>query len=451
MRYTNLSSAVWLAVIVPGIFIACMPAASEEADLGQGHVTLINVNASINPGSADFIIDSISAAEKDHSRALIIRMDTPGGLVSSTREIVKGIMASKVPVIVYVAPDGAHAGSAGVFITLSANIAAMAPGTNIGAAHPVGMGGQDVEKEGKDMAKKVENDTVAFMEGIVEKRGRPKDWAVKAVRESVSITASAALNERVIDLVATSVEDLLAQVDGRQVKVGDVTVILKTAGVKANTREMSLKQKITVTFADPNIAYILFMIGLLGILMELYHPGVIFPGVIGGICLIMAFVSFQVLPINYGGLLLILLGVALFIAELYVTSHGILGIGGGVAVLIGSLLLVDRMNPSYIFDKEYGISMWTIIPTILILTAFFVFVGYVVLRSQRRKSISGQEGLLGEIGDVTMPIGMNSGKVFIHGEYWFAEADEEIPVGVKIRVIEVKGMTLKVTRIVQGS
>ncbi|MFA6034628.1 MAG: ATP-dependent Clp protease proteolytic subunit, partial [Myxococcota bacterium] len=326
----DMKGRVYLAAIPLAalLAVAASNAAVVDGAAGEGTVSIVEINGSINPGSADYILGSIREAEKASDRAVIIRLDTPGGLLSSTREIVKGIMSSTVPVVVYVAPDGAHAGSAGVFITLSANVAAMAPGTNIGAAHPVGMGGKDTEKDGEHLAKKVENDTVAFMEGIAEKRGRNREWAVKSVKESVSITASAALEQKVIDVVATSVEDLLKKLDGREVKMGEVTVVLKTAGARLVKREMSLKQKITNTFSDPNISYILFMIGLLGLAMELYHPGVIFPGVIGGICLIMAFISFQVLPINYGGLLLILLGIAMFIAEMYVTSFGILGIGG---------------------------------------------------------------------------------------------------------------------------
>jgi membrane-bound serine protease (ClpP class) len=431
------------AVVLAGV-LACL--VNSPAHAAGGQVSVVELVSSINPGSTDFILRSIEAAERDGDAALILKLDTPGGLVSSTREIVKGIMNARIPVIVYVAPDGAHAGSAGVFITLSGHVAAMSPGTNIGAAHPVGIGGKDVEKEGKDLAKKVENDTVAFMESIVEKRGRNKDWAVKAVKESVSITASAALDAGVIDVVATSIEDLLKKVDGREVTVGDSKVTLKTAGAAIKSRDMTLRQKITNTFSDPNIAYILFMIGVLGILMELYHPGVIFPGVAGGICLILAFISFQVLPINYGGLLLILLGVALLAAELYVTSYGVLGIGGVVAILIGSLLLVDRLDPAFWFDKDYGISVWTIVPTLLVIVGFFLFLAFVVVKAMRRRSITGKEGLVGAAAEVTTAIGRQGGKVFVHGEYWFAEAEADIPAGSKVKVLEVNGMVVKVEK-----
>lgn len=422
---------------------AAVAGAAPAAPAGQ--VSIVELSSSINPGSTDFILRSIEAAERDNDAAVILKLDTPGGLVSSTREIVKGILNAKVPVIVYVSPDGAHAGSAGVFITLAGHVAAMAPGTNIGAAHPVGMGGKDVDKEGgKEIARKVENDTVAFMESIVEKRGRNREWAVKAVRESVSVTASAALEGGVIDVVATSVQDLLQKVDGREVLVGDRTVTLRTAGATLKAREMSLKQKITNAFSDPNIAYVLFMIGTLGILMELYHPGVIFPGVAGGIAIILAFVSFQVLPINYGGLLLILLGVVLLIAELYVTSYGILGIGGGAAVLIGSLLLVDRLDPAWWFDKDFGISIRTIVPTLLVIIAFFLFVAFVVLKAMRRRPMTGAEGLVGTEGEVTAAIGRRGGKIFVHGEYWFAESASDLPEGAKVTVVKVHGMTLAV-------
>jgi len=430
------------------VAVAVLTVAAGELQGGQtgGVVTVLDVTGSINPGTADYIRAGIEGAAKDFDRVVIIKLDTPGGLLSSTRDIVKTIMASQVPVVVYVAPSGAHAGSAGVFITLSADIAAMAPGTNIGAAHPVGMGGKDPEKDGEHLAKKIENDTVAFMEGIVEKRGRNKDWAVKAVMDSVSITASKALEEKVVDLVAVSVDDLLVKIDGWKVKRDGVTTVLSTTGVRIKERPMSLRQKITTTFSDPNIAYILFMIGILGMLMELYHPGVIFPGVIGGICLILAFISFQVLPINYGGVLLILLGVVLFIAELYVTSYMILGIGGAVSLLIGSLLLIDVMDPNFLFDKEYGVSGWTIAPTVLVIIGFFAFIAYVVLKSQRARSVTGSEGMVGVVCTVTAGIGKDGGKVFYGGEYWFAESDEPIESGSKVVIVEVRGMVLKVKK-----
>jgi len=412
-------------------------------------VLIIEINSSINPATVDFINDAIRESKVTGSELLLILLDTPGGLVNSTREIVKSIMSSDVPVVVYVYPDGARAGSAGVFITMSAHIAAMAPGTNIGAAHPVEAGGQDVDKRGgKDLKKKIENDTIAFIESIAEKRGRNKDWAIRAVRDSISVTASTALQERVIDVVAKDIDELLRFLDGKEVETASGKKVLRTAYAEKRFFKMNIRQRLTNLFADPNISYILMMIGIAGIMMELYHPGTIFPGVIGGISLILAFMSFQVLPINYGALLLILLGVVMIILELYVTSYGILSIGAAISILLGSLLLINKLDPRFLFEPGYGVDRTMIFSITLVLVVFFAFVAYLVVKSRIKRPVVGPEGLVGKIGEVTEAISpKKGGKIFISGEYWFADSDEEISVGEKVEIIEIRGLRLKVKRV----
>jgi len=412
-------------------------------------VLIIEINSSINPATVDFINDAIRESKVTGSELLLILLDTPGGLVNSTREIVKSIMSSDVPVVVYVYPDGARAGSAGVFITMSAHIAAMAPGTNIGAAHPVEAGGQDVEKRGgKDLKKKIENDTIAFIESIAEKRGRNKDWAIRAVRDSISVTASTALQERVIDVVAKDIDELLRFLDGKEVETASGKKVLRTAYAEKRFFKMNIRQRLTNLFADPNISYILMMIGIAGIMMELYHPGTIFPGVIGGISLILAFMSFQVLPINYGALLLILLGVVMIILELYITSYGILSIGAAISILLGSLLLINKLDPRFLFEPGYGVDRTMIFSITLVLVVFFAFVAYLVVKSRIKRPVVGPEGLVGKIGEVTEAISpKKGGKIFISGEYWFADSDEEISVGEKVEILEMRGLRLKVKRV----
>jgi len=412
-------------------------------------VLIIEINSSINPATVDFINDAIRESKVTGSELLLILLDTPGGLVNSTREIVKSIMSSDVPVVVYVYPDGARAGSAGVFITMSAHIAAMAPGTNIGAAHPVEAGGQDVDKRGgKDLKKKIENDTIAFIESIAEKRGRNKDWAIRAVRDSISVTASTALQERVIDVVAKDIDELLRFLDGKEVETASGKKVLRTAYAEKRFFKMNIRQRLTNLFADPNISYILMMIGIAGIMMELYHPGTIFPGVIGGISLILAFMSFQVLPINYGALLLILLGVVMIILELYITSYGILSIGAAISILLGSLLLINKLDPRFLFEPGYGVDRTMIFSITLVLVVFFAFVAYLVVKSRIKRPVVGPEGLVGKIGEVTEAISpKKGGKIFISGEYWFADSDEEISVGEKVEILEMRGLRLKVKRV----
>jgi membrane-bound serine protease (ClpP class) len=415
-------------------FGAAVLAQSKEAP--APHVDLISVDGSINPAIDDFIRESIGRAKADGARALIIQLDTPGGLLTSTRTIVKDLLGAPVPVMVYVAPSGAGAGSAGVFITMAAHVAAMAPGTNIGAAHPVAGGGEEVKGV---MGEKIENFTASFSESIAQKRGRNTEWAIQAVRKSVAITEKEALKINVIDIVARDITHLLEQAHGRKVDLDGQQHELQVKGARIERHEMSFKQKLLNTIADPNIAYLLLMAGFLGLYMEFAHPGVIFPGVAGAICLLLALASLQLLPINYAGLGLILLGIALLIGEAFAPSFGVLGVGGIISLALGSFFLFDTEGSDVIVDRSI---IFTAVAT---LGSFVLAVSYLVFRSQKARPTMGLEGLVGEIGEVRSRLSP-SGKVFVHGEYWNALAEGEIDVGEKVEVVGYDGMNLKVRR-----
>jgi len=399
-------------------------------------VQVITIDGVINPVVAEFIIKAIKSSVSENAECLIIQMDTPGGLDLSMRSIIKEMMNADIPVVVYVSPSGSRAASAGAIITLAAHLAAMAPGTNIGAAHPVALGGGKMEDE---MAAKVENDAAAYVESIATKRNRNKEWAIKAVRESVSITEKEALKIKVIDLIASDLTDLLTQIDGHKVSttLGDKTLSTKNA---ATTRiEMGLREKILDTLSNPNIAYILMMAGLLGLYFELSNPGAIFPGIVGGISLILAFFAFQTLPVNYAGILLILLAVILFILEIKVTSFGMLSVGGIIALFLGSLMLFDSPAPFL------RVSLDIIIPVVAVTSGLLILAISLAIKAQRRKPTTGKEGLLGETGVAKSTIDPQ-GKVFIHGEYWDAISDEPIPEGTRVKAIEVNNIVIKVKK-----
>src|SRR4029079_8062163 len=329
----TLKLSCWISLLT----VACSVMAQTK-DAAAPHVDLISIDGTINPAVDDFIRESIGRAKAGGAKALIIQLDTPGGLLNSTRTIVKEMLGAEVPLMVYVAPSGAGAGSAGVFITMAAHIAAMAPGTNIGAAHPVAGAGQEVKGV---MGEKIENFTASFSESIAQKRGRNTEWAIQAVHKSVAITEKEALKKNVIDIVARDMDDLLKQTDGRKVDLNGKEAILAVKDARIDRYDMSLKQKVLNAIADPNIAYILMMAGLLGLYMEFAHPGVIFPGVAGAICLIIALTAFQVLPINYAGLGLVVLGIALLVGEAFAPSFGVLGVGGIISLALGSFFLFD--------------------------------------------------------------------------------------------------------------
>ena len=420
------------------LFIALGLSALAQSKGASGpRVDLIVIDGGINPAVDDFIRESIARARNAGSKALIIQLDTPGGLLTSTRSIVKEILGAPVPVIVYVAPSGAGAGSAGVFITMAGHIAAMAPGTNIGAAHPVAGGGQEVKGV---MGEKIENFTASFSEAIAQKRGRNTEWAIQAVRRSVSITEKEALKKNVIDIVAKDIGDLLKQAEGRKVDVDGRDQALSLEGARIERFEMGLKQKVINILADPNIAYLLLMAGILGLYMEFSHPGVIFPGVAGGICLLLGLTSLQIIPFNYAGLLLILLGVSLLIGEAFLPSFGVLGIGGAISLALGSLLLFDTESSDLMVDRSMIFAVVGTVSGLMLLLAYLVF------NSQRRRPTLGLEGLVGEIGEVKEAL-KPGGRVFVHGESWSADGDgEEIGVGEKVEVVSFDGMRLRVKR-----
>jgi membrane-bound serine protease (ClpP class) len=404
----------------------------------SARVNVITIDGSINPAVDDFIRESLLTSRDDGAEALVIELDTPGGLLTSAKSIVKEILGAPVPVIVYVAPAGASATSAGVFVTMAAHIAAMAPGTTIGAAHPVEAGGGDV---GGDMREKMENFVVSFGQAIAERRGRNVAWAEQAVRQSVSITEKEAVEKHVVDVVAPDLAALLAQAAGREVQIGETTIRLTLGPHTEIVRlDMRLKHRVLAIIADPNVAYLLFMAGLLGLYFEFASPGVVLPGVVGGICLLLALAAFQVLPINSTGILLILFAVSLMIAEAFIPSFGVLGVGGIVAFVLGSLLLFDTPESSIAVERSI------VAAAVLTMSGFMLAVGYLVLRSQRRRATTGAEGLVGEIG-VVRECGDHDGKVFVHGEYWDVVSDAALKVGDRVEVVCVeKGMRLQVRR-----
>ena len=396
---------------------------------------VITVNSAITPPIAEYVLQSIEESAKSGAEGMILRLDTPGGLDLAMRDIAKGILNASVPVIVYVAPAGARAASAGVIITAAAHIAAMAPGTNIGAAHPVGIGiggGMD-----KTMSQKVENDAVAYVKGIAKKRGRNEEWVEKAVRKSESITAEEALRLKVIDFVATDLNRLMEQMDGREVTLTAGKKNLNTKNAVINEKAMGTRQKVLSALSDPNIAYILLLIGLAGLYFEFSNPGSILPGVIGGISLIMAFFAMQTLPVNYAGIALILFAIILFIAEIKVVSHGILTVGGIVSLVIGSLMMFQTP------DASIGISLSVLIPAVTLTSLFFIAVIVIALKAQLRKPQGGKEGLIGQEGSAVTDI-LEDGKVLMLGEYWNAISDRPIAKGSRVRVVEVDRLIVKV-------
>jgi len=400
----------------------------------KNEVIIIELEGPINPGTAMYVKRGLIEAKKREAELAVIRLDTPGGLGSSMRGIVRAILNSPIPVVVYVAPKGAGAASAGVLITVSAHIAAMAPGTNIGAAHPVMSGGKEI---GKTMSEKIVNDMASYGRGIAKDKGRNGKWVEKAIRESVSITAQEALKENVIDLTANDVNELLKRIDGRKVNISGSEIILSTADIKKIYFRPGFRDRVLTTISDPNIAYILMMIGLAGIYFELSSPGAIVPGVAGAISLILAFYSFQTLPVNYAGLLLIALAIILFILEIKITSYGILSFGGLISLTIGSIMLFE----------DVGVSLKLMMPAILLVGGFFIVVAGLAFRAFRSKPKGGNEGLIGETGLVKEVIAPE-GLVFVHGEYWKAEAAEKIAPGEKVEIIGLDGMILKVKKTV---
>src|SRR5262245_2152503 len=417
---------VGLAVLLP-----LAPAASAARP-----VCLIEMDSAITPVTVRLLITALERAQSENAQALIIQLNTPGGLERSMRSMVQSILGAPIPVIVYVAPTGARAASAGVFITMAAHVDAMAPATNIGAAHPVAVGGT----MDKEMTKKVENDAAAFARTIATERGRNAEWAERAVRSSVSATEREAVKLKVVDLIADNVSDLLAKVDGRVVKTSKGSVALHTREAVVKRIEVRFRDRFLALISDPNVAYILMMVGMLGLFFELSTPGAILPGVIGGISLILAFFAFQSLPVNWAGLLLILFGLVLLVADIKVASHGVLTIGGIVAMLLGSLMLYD------VPQSGLSISWLVIVPTVGATAGLVIVAVSMGLRALGRPPTTGATGMVGHVGVVKKALDPE-GQVLVDGELWQAETrDGPVPVGDNVQIVSVDGLTLTVTR-----
>jgi membrane-bound serine protease (ClpP class) len=400
---------------------------------------VIKVEGVITSPTAKYIAGSIEDAQKDKAEGLIILLDTPGGMDTAMRDIAKSILNAPLPVIVFVYPSGARAASAGVIITEAAHIAAMAPGTNIGAAHPVaiGLGGGSVDKT---MSKKMENDAAAYARSIAKTRGRSEEWVEKAVRKSESITADEALKLKVIDFVAPDIDKLLVAIDQKEVNLAGVKKKISTKNAEINNKKIGTRQGILAAISDPNISYILLLIGLAGLYFELSTPGAILPGVIGGISLLLAFFGLSTLPVNYTGILLIIFGVILFFAEIKVMSHGILTVGGVISLVLGSLLLFDTPEPAL------RISWRVLIPAVLVVSGFFIVIILMAIKAQLRKHETGIEAMISAEAEAVTDI-VNEGKVFLKGQYWKATSANPIKKGTKVKIVKVEGLSLIVEEI----
>ena len=413
---------------------------SESVTAGPtGEAVVATYEGIINPVAAEYLHDAIASAQETGAHVLIIKLDTPGGLDTSMRLIVKDITNAAIPVVVFVAPSGGRAASAGVFITMAAHVAAMSPGTNIGAAHPVAMGGGEMDST---MKEKVENDSAAYIKSIAEQRGRNVSWAEDAVRKSVSVTEQEALKLKIVDLVADDLPHLLTQLHGRTVALPGGPLTMATSGLEIRPYPMGLRLELLKALSDPNIAYLLMTIGTIGMLAELYNPGAILPGIVGAISLILAFYSLQSLPVNYAGVLLFILGIVFFVLEATVTSYGLLAIGGVVSMTLGSLMLIKS-------DAEFFQISWTVIvPVIMTTAAVSLFIVGMGVRALRRSPQTGTEGMVGAVGVAKTAL-CPDGKLAIHGELWDAVSDTPVEQGASAKVLRVEGLTLFVTPVFQ--
>lgn len=431
---------LFLPLFLSGFFFGNLHSFASEKP-----VYVIQVKGVINPVSAKFIVESIDKAEKINAQCLVLELDTPGGLMSSMRQITESFLNSKIPIIVYVYPQGARAASAGVFVTYAAHIAAMAPSTNIGAAHPVTIGGgtpgQPADTSGKStMMEKVTNDAVASIKSLAEKRHRNAKWAEDAIRKSVSITQKEALDLNVINYIAPTLDSLLSIVNGKTVNLDDHSVVLHTRNAPIIREKMNWRYRILDKLSDPNLAYIFLLLGLYGLIFELSNPGALLPGIAGVIFLILAFFAMQTLPINYAGLALMIFGVVLFILEIKITSYGLLTIGGIISMTLGSLMLIQSPYP---FLK---VSLGVIIPGVLVTALFFIFAVGLGLKAQTKRSITGKEGMIDEIGEAITPINNRFGRIMVHGEIWMAVSDRPIKKGSEVVVEKVNHLKLHVKK-----
>ncbi len=417
------------------LFLVVPPAYSKD------RVVVVKLSGAINPAVAEYVSHEISQANAEQDALIVLRMDTPGGLDTSMRQIIKKIQSSQVPVASFVAPSGSRAASAGTFITIASHIAAMAPGTNIGAAHPVNMmGGGGDNEQAKTMEKKVVNDAAAYIRSLAELRKRNAHWAELAVVNSVSISAEEAMKLNVIDLIAGDVKALVLAVDGREVQVASGSVTLDTKNLEIVYHEMNPRQKMLDIISNPNVAYILMMLGLVGLYFEMSNPGLVLPGVIGSISLILALYAMQTLPINYAGLLLILFGVILFIAEINVMSYGLLSVSGVISIFLGSTMLIDSDDPAL------QISRAILYPTLALTVVLSLGIVVLATRTRSLKKLGGMDGMIGETGLVKETLNPH-GRVMVHGELWEAEADTQVAEGESVQVDSVKGLKIKVSKV----
>jgi len=428
-----------LAMATAGLHVSLRAAQASEQSAGTS-IYRAQVDGPITPAVVDYLDGAIGEAAAAKAPALVVMLDTPGGLLESMKAIVKSFLAAPLPIIVYVAPGGASATSAGVFITMAAHVAAMAPGTSIGAAHPVGGQGEDISG---DLGKKVENFTAAFGTAIAERRGRNVAWAEKAVRESVTATENEAVKLSVVDFVAADLAEVLEKSSGRTVEVGGNKVTLQLAGAldadghpRVIDVTMTLRQRVVAVVADPNIAYLLMMAAMLGLYVEFTHPGAVLPGVVGAICLLLALLASQVLPISLAGLLLLVLGMGCMVAEAMAPSFGVLGFGGIIALALGSLFLYTTESALHVDRRLIG-------GVVAVFSAFVLFVVTVLVRDRRRPAIGGGEGLIGELGIAVTDI-HGSGQVKVHGERWSAVSDVPIASGRQVNVEAVEGLRVRV-------
>ena len=434
------------------IALVSSPVVAESHRIG----IVLNVRDAIGPATSDYIKQGLDLAAERGAELVLLQLDTPGGLDSAMRDIIQHIIASPVPVVIFVSPSGARAASAGTYMLYAAHIAAMAPGTNLGAATPVQIGGlpdlkppassKSKENEsdeevapasGDAMGKKMINDAVAYIRSLAEMRGRNADWAEQAVREAASLSAEEALKRGVIDVVASSPTDLLARIDGWTVNIAGQHILLETEGLELETIVADWRNKFLSVITNPNIAYILMLLGIYGLFFELANPGFVLPGVIGGICLLLALYAMQVLPVNYAGLGLILLGMAFMIAELFMPSFGVLGIGGFVAFIMGSIILFD------IEDSNVSISLSLIVSVAVLTAGFFLVAMRLIINAQRKPVVTGAEQMLGSVGDALEDFD-GTGHIHIHGETWQAESSVPVMQGDKVQVKQISGLKLMV-------
>jgi membrane-bound serine protease (ClpP class) len=428
-----------MAATVFLLLAVCAAVLPADAPATDGKILVLTISGPITPSAAEYVEIGFAHGRDTKARLVIIEMDTPGGLDKSMRAINREILNSAVPVVVYVSPSGARAASAGTFITLAADVAAMAPGTTIGAAHPVSLVGQNDET----MIDKVTNDSAAYIRSLAERYGRNADWAEKAVRDSVSLTASAALEEKVIDLVADDFGDLLEKIHGREAARPGGSLLIETKGRMVERLKMDFRRRVLDVLSDPNIAYLLLMLGALGIFFEFSNPGAIYPGVIGAMAIILALYSLQTLPVNYAGLLLIAFAIVLFFVETQVASFGLLTLGGTVALFMGSLMLFRSPAP------WLRVSLAVIVPTVAFTTFFFVVVVQRVVSTYRRKPSTGMEGIVGETGEAMTDLDPG-GRVYVHGEIWNAHCPGGAVKGDVVRVVSARGMVIEVQKVDQG-